>query len=144
MSKRIGDRLWEIWYGMRQRCRGTTSESTYWQYAGRGIQVCSEWEDYNVFKEWALAHGYADHLTLERKNNDGDYEPGNCRWATAKEQARNRTNTTWVEFNGETKSLAEWCELLGLKYSTIRLRLRAGYTPEQAFVSGRIKRKSQN
>jgi len=64
----------------------------YYRYGGRGIKVCKEWQKFTVFYKWALESGYQDNLTIDRINNDGNYEPKNCRWSTPKEQAANRTN----------------------------------------------------
>lgn len=75
---------------MKQRCTNP-NKINYARYGGRGIKVCSEWmESFEAFYEWATTHGYKDDLSLDRINNDGNYEPGNCRWATPKEQAANR------------------------------------------------------
>ena len=126
--------LYEIYKLMLRRCLSPTN-SSYKNYGGRGIKVCDEWkQDFMAFYKWAMANGYKEDLTIDRIDNNGNYEPSNCRWATKQEQCNNKRNNHVVAYKGEKHSLADWCRILKLNYYTVRGRLNNyHYTPEQAF-----------
>ena len=124
-------RLHNIWCGMNSRCDPSHVDAE--RYGKRGIRVCEEWHDYTKFAEWARSHGYEDGLTIERIDVNGNYEPSNCKWIPISKQARNRTTTRWVEYQGETMSLAEAAERAGLKYKEVHYRIhKLGWTLEDA------------
>lgn len=128
-----GTRLYSIWKGMKYRCYYETSDS-YKNYGGRGIKICDEWRtDFSAFRDWAMSHGYTDNLSIDRIDNDGDYEPNNCRWVTMKEQARNkrpylfseRHKKSLIEIDGVEKSKMEWCKCRGINYESVRRTAKA-------------------
>ena len=133
-----GTRLYAIWNSMRKRCRDPKNRE-YHRYGGRGITVCAEWLcDFQSFYDWAIANGYNEtaprgQCTLDRIDNDGNYEPSNCRWATAKEQANNTRRTRFIELDGERHSVTEWSRRLGINQSTISMRInKYGWSAEKA------------
>lgn len=125
-------RLFNIWEKMKGRCYCETNDA-YKNYGGRGISICNEWkENFLNFKEWAIANGYTDELTIERKDVNGNYCPENCCWITKGEQRNNRTDTLY--FNGKT--LKEIAEESGLKYNTINYHYYNGDLKEWLFNKG--------
>ena len=115
---------------MKQRCYNQKNKY-YLDYGGRGITVCHEWlNDYCAFYEWAMSSGYDDNLTIDRIDDNGNYEPNNCRWANAKEQTNNRRVTKFVEVDGVKKTRAEWAEILGISYGKIRYLDESGKIDE--------------
>jgi hypothetical protein len=119
-------RLYHIWLSMRERCNNPNHRG-YSDYGGRGITVCRDWDDYSVFREWAMAHGYAEHLTIDRVDNSKGYTPENCRWATRKEQANNRCSNRILTVDGESHNVQWWVEKTGLPRSVVDNRLRRGW-----------------
>ena len=107
---------------MRRRCN-TESTGNYRLYGGRGITVCEEWKDYLAFRAWALANGYADDLSLDRIDVNGNYCPDNCRWVDHKRQARNRRNTIYVEYEGTRVPLADLSERFGVDPDLVYARV---------------------
>jgi hypothetical protein len=135
------DRLYSIWTNMKTRCYNKNSPK-YKVYGARGIIVCEAWKNsYIVFKEWAITHGYSDCLTLDRVDVNGNYEPSNCRWSSVKQQENNRTNNRLITYKGETRTMKQWAEKLGISYNCLQMRLNAyGYTVAEALESSRYKR----
>lgn len=124
-----GTRTYHIWENMLGRCLNKAS-TTYAKYGARGISVCERWRKFENFfndmGECPLAH------TLDRIDSRGNYEPNNCRWATMKEQQNNRLNNRHITYAGETLTLMQWAEKVGIKRETISRRLEMGWTIERA------------
>lgn len=129
-------RIYSIYKGMKDRCRYKTNDN-YDRYGGKGVKVCPEWfDDFINFYNWAMANGYNDELTLDRIDSNGNYEPDNCRWVTYKQQANNTRRNNYITFNGETHTLTEWAEKLGIKRSTLSTRIhRANWDIEKALTT---------
>lgn len=117
-------RLYNTWKNIKSRCYYNKNIS-YKNYGMRGIKVCNEWKDnFQAFYELSMNNGYKENLEIDRIDVNGSYEPDNCRWITHKEQQRNRRDTIKYTINGETHWLKEWCNIYGIKYNTVRSRLK--------------------
>ena len=129
-----GSKLHNIWKGFRKRCNSPNSPG-YKNYGARGISVHKDWDKYNDFRKWALENGYQEGLTLERINNDGDYGPSNCKWATWDTQANNRRGNHTLTHNGKTQTISEWAREVGINKTTLRNRVvSAGWSVEDALT----------
>ena len=126
--KMSGTRIYETWQDMKRRCYNKQN-ARYDRYGGRGIKVCEEWlNDFQSFYDWAINNGYSDDLTIDRIDNDGNYEPSNCRWSTVKEQCNNRSSNINITIGNATKSLMSWCEIFNVDYKKVHARYhRNGY-----------------
>lgn len=130
--------LKSILSGMKERCYNK-KQKCYIHYGGRGITIHDQWlNDRTSFVEWALANGYKKGLTIDRINNDGNYEPSNCRWATRSDQLNNTRRTIRLTINGETKTLSEWQKESPVSAKNISERLRYGMAPFEAVYSPKI------
>lgn len=131
-------RLYRVWNTMKQRCLNPNN-SGYRRYGGRGISICDEWMNFSEFRKWAIENGYNENsafgeLTIDRINNDGNYEPTNCRLANQTTQMNNRVSNVYVEHRGVVKTIAEWARFYGVRYSTIYNRYRRGMRGDKLFA----------
>lgn len=132
-------RMFKIWTGIRKRCTNPKCKS-YPIYGGRGISISYKWDKFIDFYN-DMKHGYADNLSLDRINPNGNYEPENCRWATPKIQNRNRRNNHLISLNNQNKTLAEWSEVSGIHYSLISYRIKNGWDAEKAIFTPSLQQK---
>mgnify|MGYP001771151571 CR=1 FL=1 len=128
-------RIYNIWLNMKSRCNNPKNPE-YRLYGGRGIAICDEWYDFEKFYKWAKEAGYRDDLTIDRINTNGNYEPTNCRWATRVEQQNNKRNNHILKYNGQSKTIAEWAEEVGIAYDTLWARIQVyGWSVEKALTT---------
>ena len=121
--------IYLVWRGMLKRCE-LPSHDQYRNYGGRGISVCSRWRTFENF--YADMGDRPKGMSLDRINNDGNYEPSNCRWASQTTQIRNKRNTAFIRYNGKRVALAAVCESLGVPLKRTRNRLAAGWPVKDA------------
>lgn len=126
-------RLYHIWCGIKARCLNSNN-AKYKNYGGRGVTICREWkQSYESFRDWSLNNGYAENLSIDRIDVNGNYEPSNCRWADNFIQANNRTDNFIIEYNGEIHTIHEWAIITGISAINIRNRIKnLGWTTEKA------------
>lgn len=125
-----GTSIFICWGMMRQRCQNPRQQS-YLNYGGRGIKVCKRWDKFeNFYKDMGdiPSPGYE----LDRIDNNDDYKPSNCQWATAKQQNRNRRNCIFIKIGRDSKCVSEWGEIYKIKPERIRARIRLGWNAVDA------------
>ena len=116
-----GSRLHNVWCNMKARCDNSNSPA-YKNYGARGIGYCPAWSDFSVFAK-DVGEPPTEHHTLDRIDNDGNYEPGNTRWALRNVQARNTRQNVWVDIGGETKCLYDWCKQFDISAAAVYSRM---------------------
>ena len=128
------DKLYWAWNHMLQRCfKDYENNKKY--YKDRGITVCDEWkENFLAFREWSLNNGYKENLSLDRIDNNGNYEPKNCRWTTKEEQSNNTRSVRLIEYKGEIKSISQWARIFGIDRKTISYRLKNNWDIDSLFI----------
>lgn len=127
-------RLYHIWTSMKQRCYNSSHEGYKW-YGGKGIKVCEEWLEYLPFMKWAMSNGYADNLMLDRIDGNKDYCPENCRFVTQIQQANNKCNNKYIEFDGERLTYSQWARKTGLSKQLIRRRILSGWSAKDCLTT---------
>lgn len=126
-------RLHNIWRHMIARCKDEDNKA----YGQKGIIVCDEWLDFENFYNWSIDNGFDANTKkrqcqIDRINNNGNYEPDNCRFVTAKSNSRNKSNNHLITYNNETHCISEWAELVKLPKNRINARLKNGWSIEDA------------
>lgn len=125
-------RIYQIYRHLINRCY-RQKDISYKNYGNKGIIVCDEWKnDFMSFYNWSMANGYANDLTIDRIDVNGNYEPSNCRWVNMAVQQNNRSNNRILEYKGQKKTITEWAKYCGLSYRNLYYRLNNGYTIEEA------------
>lgn len=127
--------IWRTYESMKTRCYNPHA-AKYERYGARGIKVCDEWKnDFLAFYTWSIANGWKEGLSIDRIDNDGDYEPSNCRWSNSIVQANNKSTNRFVTYNGKTQSVAQWGKEVGINPATLYYRLNAGWSIENTLTT---------
>lgn len=130
-------RLYRVWAGIKNRCYNPKT-TNYKYYGGKGISMCEDWKNnFASFMEWAVKNGYdesakSQECTLDRIDNSKGYSPDNCKWANHIEQCNNQSSNRIFTYNEKTMTMSEWAREVGMKYTTLRARIRKGWSFENA------------
>lgn len=126
-------KIYGVWSSMKERCYNQKTKC-YKNYGGKGIKICDEWlKDFQKFYDWAKDNGYKEGLTIDRIDNNKNYEPNNCRWVTIREQNRNYSRNHNITYNGETKCIADWADCFSINRATILWRIKSGKSLDEVF-----------
>ncbi len=125
--------LYKVWSAMKRRCL-SPDDPSYSNYGGRGISIYPGWMTFKPFYTWAMENGYEKGLTIERRDNDGNYEPLNCAWIPKGQQTNNTRRCRIIEFKGEKHNIKEWALILRIPHAALRSRFKYGWSVEKAFT----------
>jgi hypothetical protein len=128
-----GSAEYRAWQQIRGRCENS-ARNDFHRYGGRNIRVCELWRSFDAFYE-DMGNKPTSQHSIERRDNNGNYEKSNCYWATKKEQARNTCRNRLLTFNGETRCLTEWSDIVDIAPATLTSRLRLGWSIERALTT---------
>lgn len=128
--------LHRVWTNLKARCKNE-NQPQYKDYGGRGIKYFKEWEQFEPFMDWAFKNGYEEGLTLDRIDNNGNYEPSNCRWVTQKKQANNTRKTIFLTHEEVTLSTKEWESLVNISSRMLRKRKKDGWKDVQILYTSK-------
>lgn len=135
-----GHGIYWLWTGIKNRCNCPPTDKVYHLYPARGIKMCDEWDkDFLSFYNWAVANGWAKGLCIDRIDNDGNYEPSNCRFVTPAQNSRNSRLNRNLTLNGETKCLTDWAATIGISVVGLSKRLKAGVPLEIALTKKNLR-----
>lgn len=129
-KKMTNSGLYKSWAHMKERCLSPNCPD-FKNYGGRGITICDKWLTFKGFWD-DMGPTYAEGATIDRIDNNGNYEPGNCRWASRSVQNNNKRNNRMIEYQGIEKTMAEWARCLGINYSTLANRLYCGWSIDRS------------
>lgn len=127
-------RIYRTWRNIKNRCKNLNGKD-FNRYGGRGIDICNEWLNFDIFYDWAMANGYKENLTIDRIDNNKGYEPSNCRWATMEEQSQNTSKVISITYNNETHSLSKWARITGISRHTLYTRYKKGWDIEKMLTT---------
>lgn len=128
-------RIYRIYQHIKHRCY-LVGDVDYKNYGARGIKICEEWKnDFKAFYDWAMLNGYADNLTIDRIDVNGNYEPSNCRWVTKEIQNKNTRRNINITYNGKTHNVREWSKIIGISAFTLYDRLNRGWSVEKTLAT---------
>lgn len=127
-------RIYRIWRDILRRCEDPRRRG-YADYGGRGITICDEWKTYETFRDWSLANGYAEDLSVDRIDNNKGYCPENCQWTNDITQANNKRNNVVIAIDDKTLTMAQWSRETGIPYSALQHRIAMGWEPKDAVMT---------